>query len=176
MSCPLHKDDQTFEEYFSPILIRWNIVEISIFIINSIIIATSVIMLCQSKRRKNVPIFVIKIYSCLIASELLLILQAILIFLDIEGDIAESQYDLFWRLDNYILGIVSASNSLAHWIFAMEYFKVALRFPIIIDLFQAKVNEKITLTDRIIKYLNISYYFLIIVWIILVLAIQFPDN
>ena len=77
----------------------------------------------------------IKIYSCLIASELLLILQAILIFLDIEGAIPVPQYGLFWRLDYYILGIVSASNSLAHWIFVMEYFKVALRFPIIIDLF-----------------------------------------
>ena len=33
--------------------------------------------------------------------------------------------------------------SLSHWIFSIEYLKVSLRFPIMIDLFQKNANQKI---------------------------------
>ena len=143
-----------------------------IFGFQTLILIASVIVLCR--KRKSMPTFVIQIWACLIAGDLLLIVQLVITVLANHSVFPSS--DLFYRFYWYNVGLITATNSLAHWIFAMEYFKVALRFPIIIDLFHSSTNEKIKLTNRIFNFLNYFYYTLLVVWIFLVLALQFAES
>ena len=48
---------------------------------------------------------------------------------------SEDLTDLLLNVVLKIHGTESATNSIAHWLFSIEYFKVALKFPIIIDLY-----------------------------------------
>ena len=73
---------------------------------------------------------------------------------------------------NYLHGIQSSSNSVAHWIFAIEYFKIALNFPIIIELFQSNVNEKLKRVKQIVFWTNFYYYAQLLLWLILIFSID----
>ena len=74
---------------------------------------------------------------------------------------------------NYLHGIQSSTNSVAHWIFAIEYFRIALIFPIIIELYQPNVNEKLEKAKRIVYWANCLFYALLLVWLILIFSINF---
>ena len=73
-------------------------------------------------------------------------------------------------------GIESATNSVAHWIFAIQYFKIALNFPIIIDLYAENVNEKLKRANHIVFWTNFYYYFILLLWLILIYSINFESS
>ena len=73
-------------------------------------------------------------------------------------------------------GVQSAFNSIAHWVFAIQYFKVALNFPIIVDLFQPNINKKLKATSCAILSLNAFFYTQLLLWMVLVFTIDFTAS
>ena len=53
---------------------------------------------------------------------------------------------------------------MTHFVFAMEYFEAALNLPIIM-FFSTETETRLKKSKRIIRFVNISFYSLLIGWV-----------
>ena len=60
---------------------------------------------------------------------------------------------------NQLYTVCSDLNSIAHWIFALKYFEVALNFKLLVGVVEAdKFEERKTRAKRIKFWMNIVFY------------------
>ena len=73
-----------------------------------------------------------------------------------EGD--TEKYNKFFHHVLYLHGIESATSSIAHWTFAIEYLKMSLKLPIITNFYEDDINEQLRKADRTVFIWQCIFY------------------
>ena len=122
---------ETFEDYTTKPYFITNTILIVISCLQFAVTGASIKFLFCSKKSKDRPTFVSLSWGLIYVSFVIIIANIILTVTYEEGPKNPKIPYAVYALE--MVGF--AITSIAHWIFLIEYLKVALRLPIIIDLF-----------------------------------------
>ena len=104
----------------------WNIVFNALFLLQLICVFAGLLIVFCGTKKSTRPRFVTTIWALIIATCLLIIIEMFIIWYANNWAESDAQALKYTRVARKIEALAQCIYSAAHWIFALEYFKVAL--------------------------------------------------